>query len=159
LLFPLLSSVVMPAALGRSIPTPSFPPVLAEIHLFLGRHTGRVLQAKNEGQGNMACLEHQLSLLSKRFSVNAGFRPGSRGPFVSAKGPKTISVGSRSRWGSFVPGQMKMANNSLRSNRFAGEPDLARDSAAPKAGILSSVVIPDLHNRESFFCMVSYLRL
>jgi len=82
---------------------------------------------------------------------DAGFRPGSRGPFVSAKGPKTISARARPRWGSFVPGQIKMANNSLRSNRFAREPYLARDSAAPKAGILYSVVIPAIWQRESIF--------
>jgi hypothetical protein len=35
---------------------------------------------------------HQLEFLE--FMIGAGFRPGSRGPFVSAKGPKTIDAPS-----------------------------------------------------------------
>ena len=81
----------------------------------------------------------------------AGFRPGSRGPFLSGKGPKTIFVRARPRRGSFVIGQIIVASNSLRSNRLARVPYLARDSAAPKAGILSSVVIPERVSGKPFF--------
>ncbi len=69
-----------------------------------------------------------------------GVRPGSRATFVSAKVAKTTSAWPRPRWGTFIPDQIMLANNSLRSNRFARQSDLARDSAVSKAGILFSVV-------------------
>ena len=39
----------------------------------------------------------------------AGSRPGSRGPFVSAKGPKTIRARSRPLRGAFAPASNYMA--------------------------------------------------
>jgi hypothetical protein len=57
---------------------------------------------------------HKLDFLE--FMIVAGFRPGSRGPFVSAKGPKTsdapsglIKMGRTLDWGG--------RTNSLRSNK------------------------------------------
>ena len=49
----------------------------------------------------------------------AGFRPGSRDPFVSAKGPKTIDA----RTGMIKMGQTRTVReqpNSLRSNKGCG---------------------------------------
>ena len=80
-----------------------------------------------------------------------GFGPAAEVLLFRQKDPKQFPPGRGPVGGTFVPGQIMVANNSLRSNRFARESYLARDSAAPKAGILSSDVIPDIINRESIF--------
>ena len=58
--------------------------------------------------------------------LNAGFRPCRRGPFVSAKGPKTISARARPFGSLRLRTESRWLGNSLRSNSPRREADSVR---------------------------------
>ena len=66
---------------------------LAGIHLFLGCLTGGFLKSNVEGLGNVSCVGHQQSLVSKRISVIPGFGPAAEALLFRQKDPKPLLPG------------------------------------------------------------------
>ena len=90
-----------------------------------------------------------------------GFAPARRGPFVSAKGPKTIGARAWPQGGTFAPvpiawaAELASLRQSSPPNRIFGTAAQPRPKA-PGGGAFFQVAIPSvMRNRQVSFCLSS----